>query len=67
MSVLHNFLGEKYNVKAIPGVLINELKHKLEHKEHFPFSLANLKYSRVCSDAVLYSLCRGSTAMREGI
>jgi len=30
LTVVHNFLGEKYNTSAIPGIALRELASKLQ-------------------------------------
>ncbi len=65
MTNLQNFLGEKYNTSAIPKIAFNQLKSKLEYSNSNSFSLANLKYSRICCDAILYSLCRADSKIKE--
>jgi len=65
MTIIHNFLGEKYNISALPRIALNELSSKMQKPNKITFSLNNLKYSRICSDAVLYSLCKSSSKISE--
>ncbi len=60
LTVIHNFLGEKYNLSSLPKFAMNEVKRRFNISTSNEYSFANLKYSRICSDAILYSLCRGS-------
>lgn len=67
MLVINNYLGEKYNLSAIGQISIRELKAKLKNSEKKKFSVSNLKYSRICSDSVLYALTRASPSIEESI
>ncbi len=58
LVVLHNYLGERYNLKAVTEMFWNQLKEKLNQSQDYQFSLHSLKHSNICTDAILYALCR---------
>lgn len=60
MVIINNYLGEKYNSYAVGQIGLRELKCKLKNEEKIRFSQGNLKYSRICSDSVLYALIKAS-------
>lgn len=63
VNILQGFIGDRYSLKAIPKYAFNEFLRKLNITKNQEYSLSNLKYSKICSDAVLYALCRSSQKM----
>ena len=80
LGIIHNFIGDKYNECAIPAIFRNEFAARFEavvmrafdvdkaikHNKNV-FSLQTMKYSRICSEAVLYALCRGHETLSSSI
>ena len=60
VNILQGFVGDKYSLTAIPKYAFNEFLRKINITKNQEYSLSNLKYSKICSDAVLYALCRSS-------
>lgn len=65
LNILQGFIGEKYNLAAIPKYAFNEFLRKINITKNQPYSMSNLKYSKICSDAILYSLCRSSQKITQ--
>lgn len=68
LNILLNYLGEKYNERAIPAMFKNELMSRiLSQTEHHEFTVQSMKYSKICTEAILYALCKAVPALSEKI
>lgn len=66
LTILTSFLGEKYNTEAISSLFWNKIKQTASHlQERHEFSIQALKYSRICTEAILYTLCKADDQIHQ--
>ena len=66
LTILTSFLGEKYNIEAISSLFWNKIKQAASYlQERHEFSIQTLKYSRICTEAILYTLCKADDQINE--